>query len=271
MKQLSLFVVMLLFCLEMICSNNVLNLESKKVVLDCNDIIEAILNKDIQTIKELTERLDCFKSSIPIEKAVLFNFACSNSSLEIVQFFIKNGFDPNQKDTTDKNAFEASTLNNDKTILKYFLNNYKDANASRLLAFAISNRSLSSIKILVSYGADFDDNIAYNMFDLKEKYHKNGGSSTEDIVRLLDSEYHNKICQFLLNQGKDIINLVSSEAREEDIFLLDYVISYGIDINSRSDSFGTTPLLMAIIEDASYSFIKYLLKVGVICPLKWDW
>jgi len=178
--------------------------------------------------------------------------ACAEGDLEFVQTLVKAGIDINGIGSEGFTPLMMATSNDEAKVVAYLIEQEVDVNKVingwTALIEAADEGALESMKLLIDAGADV--NYFYVL-----------GSPT--AITMTASEGNLGCMKLLLKHGADINGVgnsmkpLHSAAEENNIRIIDYIISQRVEINKK-DIFGRTALMYAASEGNLQVVIKLI-------------
>lgn len=234
-------------------------------------LTKAVQNKDIELIKLLIE-VGIDINAVDKDDWSILTYMITNDidNLEIYDFILKNGMDPNIKDKDGKTAIIYAAENGKLDILRRLINtvartNICDNEQKGMLCHAVINKHFEIVKYLIE-----------NKIELciEDKSKTLILTDNKDLARYLISNGVN-----INAQDNDLTTSLFNAIERNDIdfvkFLLEYtdtikpvegINPYGANPNIQ-DANGLTPLMLAVIKGHKEIF-KILLEHGADVNIK---
>ncbi|WP_271766792.1 ankyrin repeat domain-containing protein [Aquimarina algiphila] len=197
----------------------------------------------------------------------------SSNSLTTFKYLEKLGITPN---VTTKNGVTPlhalASKSKDITVLEYFINqgvniNQKDKDGKSALTNAISGNSIEIVKFLIGKGADIS---------VKDKKGNNLGYYLMQTFNAKKTEEFDQKLAILTEKGLDIKEIQGNgntlfhlALHKNDIELLKRIERLGINVNTKNGE-GITPLHKAAMQAKDDIILKYLLSIGADKTIKTD-
>lgn len=166
----------------------------------------------------------------------------SNNIISLMEYFLKNGIDVNEKDEWGDTALHYSCRGGNINIIKLLLENGANINEKNkkghtAWAYAKGECSIDIIKMLLAYGADINEESM-------------GTTILEDAC----SENDFEMVKFLLEQGADTngfeypLQYISCEDWRDQFKILKLLASKNIDVNVTDEHGMTTLMHIASVQ-----------------------
>lgn len=194
----------------------------------------------------------------------LHRLAYVSKDVQLINYFIKKGVDPNLQDKGGDSPFMNAANSNSLGIVQLLSTHLKDINAQdengrSALAMAVNRNSVDVVKFLIEKGADTSvrdtegNTLAYyvlNTFD------KNDPKEFEEKLSFLQK---NKVTiNATQNNGNSLLHIA---AERNNLELLKRLESLNIDINAKNNE-GYTALHIAAMKAKDDTILRYLLAQG---------
>jgi len=192
----------------------------------------------------------------------LHNLAGSVKDLEILDYFVANGVNPNASNKEGETALIKAAGRNKLPIITYFTKktdniNHADNDGKTALTAAIQSNSAAIVSYLIAEGATIKtldtkgNNVAAYLFNGRNK------------IRDFDAKV-----AILIKKGFDFKKLQADNrsiwhlaVSKNNIGLLKKISAFGADINTK-DKDGNTPLHYAAMKAENAAILKFLIANG---------
>jgi len=225
-------------------------------------------------LRKKTNTLDTFKylASLGIAPNVittdgetpLHALSYKSKDLETFKYFVEKGVDVNQANTDGDTSLLYAASSNNEEVIKYLASLTKDINHQNkegrsALSNAVRRNSFEVIAFLLEKGANVNvvdkeqNNLGY--YVLKNYNAKKPENFHKKLALLKSKGFNFKKAQ---TNGNSLFHLA---LESENLDLLQYVYSLGIDVNQQNKD-GISPLHMAAMKAKNTKILKYLLSIG---------
>jgi ankyrin repeat protein len=192
----------------------------------------------------------------------LHNLATRTKNVEVINYFVEKGTDPNQFDEDGNNALIYASSRGNEEIIRYLILKTEDLNTKNrdgesALTHAVKYNSLDVVKLLTDKGADvkiLDKNGNTLAYHLVDSY--NGFDDFKE-----KSGYLTELGLDMKAKQKDGSTLIHTAIKKNDTSLLEALLSYGIDINEKNNN-GETALHLAALQSKDEQMLKFLVSAG---------
>lgn len=196
--------------------------------------------------------------TVAIDGKSLLHLVAFNSKLSVVHYVLGLGFDINDRDKNDWTPLHyAAKFNPNVEVLKFFIGlgaNIKAVSTDglTLLHVVATNSSVSVVNYILSFDFDINgiDVLGWTPLQYAVRYNQN----TDAIKLLLEVGADAEVVS---PEGWNLVHL----AAVNNIFVTDYVLSLGLDINSK-DAEGLSPLQYAVRYGDNIRIVKLLVDSG---------
>lgn len=202
----------------------------------------------------------------------LHSLASKSEDIAVFKYFVGEGVNVNQVDKDGNTALLNASYRNNEDVIRYLAEYTKNINSQNkeghsALTNAIYRNSPEVVAFLLEKGANINvvDKEQQNLaFYLLKNYHTKNMNNFAQKLALLKAKGFN----FLKPQanGNTLFHLALDA---ENIELLKYVHSLGIDVNQQNND-GIAPLHIAAMKAKSTKILKYLLSMGADKSQKTD-